>query len=112
MRACAGVGESAGRRSAAADLGRSHVFPRPPAGNYKESRACGRKSSSGGIFRVGIRELLGTAGGSDGGGRGDVVGRTYPHLDMVTPIGRNIFYFAEFPVYVFDAGRTAQRRGL
>ena len=43
-----------------------------------------------------------------GRARGDVVGGTIPHLDMVTPIGRNIILFILFifenSVYVFDAG--------
>ena len=69
------------------------------------------KSSSGEIFRVGrIRELLGTEGWMRGG-RGAVVGRTYPHMDMVTPIGRAIifgFIFCILVLRVSTRGRTAQ----
>jgi len=51
------------------------------------------------------------AGGSDGGegrARGDVVGGTFLHSDMVTPSGGNfIFYFIIFRKFCFtcfDAG--------
>ena len=54
------------------------------------------------------------AGGSDGGegrARGDVVGGTFPHSDMVTPSGGNfIFYFIifrKFCLRVLTRGRTA-----
>ena len=39
--------------------------------------------------------------------RGDVVGGTFPHLDMVTPIGGNNLLFFENSIYVLARGRTA-----
>jgi len=46
-----------------------------------------------------------------GGGAGAVVGGTYPHMDMVTPIGRDsifAFIFEFFVLRVSTRGRTAQ----
>ena len=47
---------------------------------------------------------MGTERWMRGEARG-VLGRTYPHLDMVTPIGRDLFCIIfEFSFYVFPRG--------
>lgn len=47
-----------------------------------------------------------------GGGRGDVMGGMFPHLDMVTPIGKNKIIsfstFGKFGLRFLARGRTAQ----
>ncbi|KAF9643405.1 hypothetical protein BDM02DRAFT_1507575 [Thelephora ganbajun] len=40
-----------------------------------------------------VRDVADRLGEGEGGGRGDVVGGTYPHMDMVTPLEKKYFSF-------------------